>query len=103
FLYDIINKVENGDSIPIATSNKNMLENTCSNEEFRPHHGIHLGIFRDDKQINKNQDILNLEVYKNYAREFQSSAQSEDYKYLESLFHPDLKKEINSFRKYYDI
>ena len=103
FLYDIIKSCNLSKDIPVVTNNKTMLQNSYKQKEFRPHHGIHLGVFRSESQINSNTDILSLNIYKKYASLFKENYNDEVYKYIEFHFCDELKNEINLFKKYYEI
>lgn len=52
------------------------------NVGFRPHHGIHLGIFRDVKTINLYKNVLNKDFYIYYYLEYQKIKKNEIFKYL---------------------
>ena len=74
FLYFMINDVGFDLSrLGIMTDNIKMLDFNARHEiEFRPHHGIHMGIFRVNKEPGSDE-ILNSDVYKYYIQEFISS------------------------------
>ena len=71
FLYQMMKQVNlHPEKLAIQTQSYKMLDfNNCSRPEFRPHHGIHLGIF--SQELNFTQDsTLDSDVYGFYVDQF---------------------------------
>lgn len=73
--------------------------------EFRPHHGIHLGIFRNslDKLSESAKQILNSGIYKYYYHYYRSSIKNDPIFSLLSInFNNKIKGYFESLERYYE-
>ena len=70
--------------------------------EFRPHHGLHLGIFRGDSSI--YADILRSETYSYYIKKFKEIYLN-DALFMEilSISPAFINEEIEKLKRYYEI
>ncbi|HNW81647.1 MAG TPA: hypothetical protein PKG52_02030 [bacterium] len=102
-LYDILDKCGWAELMPQAESNDQMMSKCAENKYYRPHHGIHLGIFRSEKGIKSSKDILELEVYKEYSRKVQKYFSDPLYIEISRYFSNNIEEEIEKIRKYYGI
>lgn len=74
--------------------------------EFRPHHGIHLGIFRKDTADipDNSKVILDSSVYSYYINEFiNESLEDKTFLKLSKYFSPDITQYIARLKHYYKI
>ncbi|MFA0166276.1 hypothetical protein AB4438_08125 [Vibrio breoganii] len=102
-LYDIINEMGYANNLPIAKSNSDMLGSHSKESGFRPHHGLHLGIFRTDKYSEFEHEILNSRIYKEYYKDFLEISETKEFKDIEAFFSPEMKTEFNNMHNYYCI
>lgn len=106
FLYDIVDNLEFG--FPNDSKYKygpNLLDYRNYNQVgFRPHHGIHLGIFRENSTMVGYTNTLKLDFYKEYFEQFLAA-----YKADERLIHivsnssQSIQNEINRMIDFYNI
>lgn len=68
---------------------------------FRPHHGIHLGIFRNNKNTSKNKHILDSNVYKEYYQDFLEFEKTDEYKEISKHFSQFINEHIRVLHDYY--
>jgi hypothetical protein len=69
--------------------------------EFRPHHGFHLGIFREG--IPENNSILDSDTYNYYKEQYLKIIKEDDFKELYNNL-PELSKlYVNRLHSYYHI
>ncbi|MEN0679038.1 hypothetical protein [Plesiomonas shigelloides] len=103
YLYDIVSNELDISDICQNTKNNPPSAATPTDVFFRPHHGLHLGIFRNKNNIKANTRLLNSKEYLTY------------YKYFIECYHKDkilidisrnfpsgLKQEINNMINYYE-
>ncbi len=102
FLYDMMVEAGWDNSIPEMTSDKELLMNSPDQPVFRPHHGIHLGIFRDTDYSDSQIEILNTPVYKEYYKQFCSLEDENNFKQISSFFTAVMQKEIKNMHTYYN-
>lgn len=99
FLYDICKKSKhNYKKIPVSSTNNSMLDSSPANTCFRPHHGIHLGIFRGKSLSHDSIEILNTKAYKmhyNYIKE------KDILKKIPKSLSSKPKKELLNLYKFY--
>lgn len=79
--------------------------NPCRGE-FRPHHGIHLGIFREqlDQMSESTKQILNSDIYQDYIKYYCGNIKNDPvFVQLSLHFNDRLKKYFYSLEKYYSI
>lgn len=111
-LYKIVTELGyNCDWIGYQTSTTAMLpfENNLR-KEFRPHHGIHLGIFKSQgyKKWSENTKkafipILESKTYKFYINEYKKIYFSEEFSRFFSLMPEEIKIYITRLNEYYNI
>lgn len=70
---------------------------------YRPHHGIHLGIFRHKGIMESEKDTLKSEEYHEFYKSFEELAKTEEYKQLSKSFSEYLNEIIQNMREYYEI
>lgn len=73
--------------------------------EFRPHHGIHLGIFRSplEKLSESAKQILNSDIYKYYYQYYRDVIKNDPvFSLLAKNFNNRIKGYFDSLEKYYD-
>ena len=104
-LYQIMTRMNlHPEKLAIQTESTKMLDfNNCSRPEFRPHHGIHLGIFRQDLR-GKRKTILDCDTYQYYIREFHTKILT-DPVFLD-LYHSAplfIKKQFDGLIAYYHL
>lgn len=76
-LYDLVQ--ESGLGLPpISPNSPDIDSNHYNNIEFRPHHGIHLGIFRNKNTTIKQRQLLQSYVYKEYFSQIYRIYQEEE-------------------------
>ncbi|CDS91585.1 conserved hypothetical protein [Sphingobacterium sp. PM2-P1-29] len=64
--------------VGMQTNSVDMLDyNGFNRAEFRPHHGLHMGVFRADETIQGSKAILDSEVYKYYIDYFRENIQGD--------------------------
>lgn len=105
FLYQAIKQTIPGiDRVAIQTESYKMLDfNNYTRPEFRPHHGIHLGIFRQDLH-GRRKNILDCETYLYYIQRFQETYLTDSH--FLHLYHnaPDfIKRQFEQLFDYYEI
>ncbi|MBN2789752.1 MAG: hypothetical protein JXR69_06155 [Candidatus Delongbacteria bacterium] len=79
FLYDMIN--ESGMGLPTIVEDygPHLLDYRRSNQiGFRPHHGIHLGIFRDKAYLEMYKQTLLLDFYANYYNIYKELSEKDE-------------------------
>lgn len=106
YLSKIVNKIGIDTSgLGIETNSVNMLDFTNPKRfDFRPHHGLHMGVFRSDSAVQESKDILNSDAYMFYIEKFKETILS-DIKFIElsKLFDKELKNQFSRMLKYYNI
>lgn len=70
---------------------------------FRPHHGIHLGIFRNQSIKYLTSQVLETDVYKEYYKQFKEKIYSDNL-FLDILSNSSqgIKKAVQDFINYYE-
>lgn len=92
--------------LAVQTNPYTMLDfNNPEREEFRPHHGIHLGIFRQDLSTDgKQKKVLDSEVYMYYAKEFKDKyAKDPLFWTLLEMSSEGIQKQFDNLFRYYGI
>ena len=77
------------------------IETDASKAAYRPHHGIHLGIFRSPVIVEADESIISSELYKNYYKQFCDIKKTEVYKRVSCKFSEHLNNLITVMEKYY--
>lgn len=102
FLYELIKESQIG-LPPLSKdgiSNDNLDFNTVS---FRPHHGLHLGIFRTLEIAEANKSLLLGKLYIDYYKQFVFLRENDHlFKLIESYFSSYIKKIINNMDLFYE-
>lgn len=105
-LHEIVEKIGIDTlKISLQTNSTNMLDFEKPNRsEFRPHHGIHMGVFRSENSVLHSEKILNSNPYRYYVDLFRKEI-ANDKKFLMILADaPDnIKYSFRLFFKYYKI
>ena len=75
----------------------------CNKLSFRPHHGIHLGLFRDGNEVLNYSNVPDSEVYQQYLKRFKKYLN--DKLFIEILNNSDefIKGQIKNVISYYNI
>ncbi len=68
---------------------------------YRPHHGIHLGIFRGIGIMKNEKNLIESQAYKNFYASFEKLADTDEYKKIENNLSENIKELISNMRKYY--
>jgi len=93
------------DRLAIQTDSSQSLDfNNTTRAEFRPHHGIHLGIFREDP-INFSEStkrILDSDTYKYYFNEFKNIYTDKVFQQLYNSLSENVKIYIDRIFQYYE-
>ena len=71
------------------------------NLSYRPHHGIHLGIFRHSAIMQNEKSVIDSSEYRNFYREFEKLSETDEYKKLFGEFSEYLKTIIKNMQNYY--
>ncbi len=99
-LYDIISEANMIKGVPVSTSNKEMLDNPPTMLVFRPHHGVHLGIFREKELPDYQKEILESDSYINYLSTFMKECTTRDFVRLSFYFSDSMINEIENCHSY---
>ena len=74
----------------------------CGRAAFRPHHGLHMGIFKTDNVIRNNRNILNTQTYKEYYQKFRGmTANDPVFDSLKQGFSKYITEQLERIHKYY--
>lgn len=107
FLYSILSlEGLTPDKLPVQTQSYIMLDfNNPLRPEFRPHHGIHLGIFRQDlKSKGKRKTILDSSTYLFYINQFTQNYISDSlFRLLLNNSSESIKFQFDNLFRYYNI
>lgn len=78
--------------------------NNTGRKEFRPHHGVHLGIFRSSQSVKSSESILKSDAYFFYLNFFKENVIN-DKIFLNILDNApeNIKSSFDTFFNYYDI
>ncbi|MDG0811840.1 hypothetical protein [Cohnella rhizosphaerae] len=106
-LYELVNEAKLGlPPKPITTSNEMILNQDPKKVEFRPHHGLHLGIWRNDITQTKSEInfITESDLYRSYYFQFCDNRNNDIIlnKILEEA-SPYIKNIISNMDKYYNF
>lgn len=107
FLYSVLEREGlHPEKMPVQTESYIMLDfNNPERDQFRPHHGIHLGIFREDLQAEgRRKTILDSEPYAYYLDRFKADYLT-DPLFKELLDHSSdgIKRQFDNLFRYYNI
>lgn len=102
FLLDLMNECEWGKSIPLAENDLVMMEPASKgNKSFRPHHGIHLSIFKSGTYDENTRNLLNSETYRSYYNKMSELRNDLMFKELETFFTDEIKALLAGADSYY--
>ncbi|MDP4119141.1 MAG: hypothetical protein Q8873_08130 [Bacillota bacterium] len=102
-LYDMVNDCGFG-TPEVIGSGLSGLYNICESGEkmeYRPHHGIHLGIFRNEKTPFKEWNVVTSDLYRGYYEYFKELEKTGQYKSFEKGFSPYMRNIIDNMNKFY--
>ena len=96
FLYLIMKEIGlEPERLAIQTNSNNMLDfDNCTRPEFRPHHGIHMGIFRQELQ--GKHEILESDAYNYYVSQFSNNIMND------TVFVSLINMSSDSMRTHFD-
>lgn len=77
------------------------IETDAQKAAYRPHHGIHLGIFRAPSLMGNEKAIIDSELYLSYYRQFCEIRNTEPYKRVCGKFTEHLNNLISVMDNYY--
>ena len=107
FLYSMLQRETlKPDMLPVQTESYIMLDfNNPRRAEFRPHHGIHLGVFREDLQSKgKRKTILDSSTYLYYINHFKEDYLSDSlFVFLLNASSESIKNQFDNLFRYYKI
>lgn len=102
-LYKLIEK--SGIGLPPISPNSPGLEyNDYNSISFRPHHGLHMGIFRSNFEIKKQSQVLRSYVYQEYISQYKHLIDND--KLLTDIINNSsgfVKEHFLRMEQYYDI
>lgn len=84
-----------------ASYNEYNIENDPFKHAYRPHHGIHLGIFRDDSIIKNEMKVITSKLYIGYYQFFKEITQSEIYREIYVYFSEGLILQLEKMSSFY--
>lgn len=107
FLYSMLKREGlRPDKLPVQTQPYVMLDfNNPERAEFRPHHGLHLGIFREDIQAKgKHHTILDSSTYSYYINHFKQDYLSDSlFTLLLNNSSESIQSQFDNLFRYYGI
>lgn len=77
------------------------LEENASISAYRPHHGIHLGIFRSPILMETERSLLTSRLYCDYFAQFIRLKETESYKKIATSFSDQINKLMNNMESFY--
>lgn len=69
---------------------------------YRPHHGIHLGIFRQSGVMKNEASVINSQAYKDFYKQFSELEETSEYQHIQADFSDYMQEIINNMKKYYE-
>lgn len=69
---------------------------------YRPHHGLHLGIFRSDQSIELESEVVNNNEYVQFYKEFLDLKNTQEFVQLSPYFSPYLNEILARLENYYN-
>lgn len=102
-LYMLIEKANIG-LPPLSPDSPGLDYNNSSNINFRPHHGLHMGIFRNKTNIIQQKQVLDSYIYREYIKQYEYRLKN-DKLLVEMLSKsPDyIVKQFEKLQEYYNI
>lgn len=86
----------------LCTNELYNIETDATKKSYRPHHGIHLGIFRSQDSIKKEERNISSSIYCNYYKQFCKIRNTDIYQYIYENSSEYLKNIIESLDAYYN-
>lgn len=77
------------------------IETDATVKAYRPHHGIHLGIFRSPMLIEAEKRIITSQLYLSYYRQFEEMKKTDIYKKVCDEFSDHLNELIENMETFY--
>jgi hypothetical protein len=77
------------------------IETDATKKAFRPHHGIHLGIFRSPVLMENEEKVIASTLYKSYYKQFCEIKNTDIYKKVSGMFTEHLNNLISVMDNYY--
>lgn len=77
------------------------IERDATKAAYRPHHGIHLGIFRHHSLMEAEKKVIESELYLSYYKQFCEIKNTEIYKKVSGNFTEHLNSLISVMEDYY--
>jgi hypothetical protein len=102
-LYMLIEKANIG-LPPLSPDSPGLDYNNSSNINFRPHHGLHMGIFRSESNIIQQKQVLDSYIYREYINQYEYRIKN-DKILVEILSRsPDyITRQFKKMHEYYNI
>ena len=100
FLHDMMSAAGFGD-IPDSTNKDFNISENCYDVAYRPHHGLHFGVFRSMASAENERKMITSDLYLSYYKYFCSIEKTDEYKKLEKEFSPYLQNIINNMHEFY--
>jgi hypothetical protein len=86
---------------PLSTDENYNIETNPEKIAFRPHHGLHIGIFRSSKAMENEKAIIDSFEYRQYYEFFNNIKKSSEYKKISKSFSSQLNQYIETIDRYY--
>ena len=102
-LADILSEAGFKDKIPISNDSVEALDySKYKTYNFRPHHGLHLGIFSNNESIKSNFKTIEHPVYQEYIKKYLDLIISDDlYERIKKLFSKNLLDLLKNMEECY--
>tara|TARA_B110000046_G_scaffold34755_1_gene37725 strand:+ start:7330 stop:8307 length:978 start_codon:yes stop_codon:yes gene_type:complete len=103
-LADLMNDTGMGANMPYITDEDLALDyREYRQTSFRPHHGVHLGIFMSDAGVTGSKSTLDHEVYKYYYREYIGLIENDPiWSKLYTMLSPEVQLLLDRMVNYYN-
>lgn len=101
FLRDLVLMAGMGDA-PLSTGEPYNIETDANNPAYRPHHGIHLGIFRSPELVKAEEKVVGSDLYRRYYGQFVELKKLESYQAVQPYFTQHLNSLIAAVTEYYE-
>jgi hypothetical protein len=102
-LYKIVKKSNLHIPKQVTSDQSVLFCNDSSSNEFRPYHGIHLGIWRSKMNVRQYTDFVNKPMNIDFYMQFMDAYRNDDVlKRMIGLNNSDVKRNINAMIHYYE-
>ena len=101
FLFDLMNECGWGEFIPVAENDEAMMSSLKGNRSFRPHHGVHLSIFKTGNYDASTRTLLDSETYCSYYKKMREAKNDIIYNNIEKYFTEEIKGLLANADSYY--